>query len=712
MKPKFRHLRHLALIGSFVVSGTAAVAATGTWNYGSTTAANLSWGYSNATTPSWTSNIIPNAVGDIADFSVLNITAAKAITLDADRTIGTLKIGDSGSSYFAYTFNSGTPTTSRLIFDQTGVANASMVLATAATAASTAANVINTGILLKDNLVIDSYQTSASTIALAMNGVIDDGSGSFSITKNGPSIISMSAANTYDGGTTITGGRITAANASSFGTGQVTVNGSGQAYLSSSLTYANNFSIAGNGFTETAGNLGAIRYSGATTSGSLNVAADARIVAYTAATGTLNGALTGTAALEINGSTASFNGTFNLNGSAAGYSGALTVSQGRLNLATTTNPGGSLSVKDGAILSGETSVNGALTLGNSGSTTTGPTLYIDASTADTLHTNGNLILNGKTTVALTGAVSGSSVPVLSYSGALTGNATNLDLMGGLAGYRPGTGFDFSVANQINLTLITGNVTWTGAATSAWNTTDVNWFDGTSSTTFYNLDSITFDESHSGKATYTTNLTNAANNDLVFTAVASGAAGEAVMIQYLDPFTPSSPLSVSVAGSVINVSLATDALGAGCDHRQRPCQRSDKRGPRRRQRRQRVGYRPSLQFPGHDQSGNHHRLRPDGVAGKHDLQPQRHRLLGGRHRRDRWWRQSDQNRQRLAHPHDCQHLCRGLDAERRTPPNRQQHRARGGRRRLERRPTFVGRHHRPHSDKRLRPERFVPVGRRH
>src|SRR5205807_135767 len=71
----------------------------------------------------------------------------------------------------------------------------------------------------------------------------------------------MSAANTYTGGTFINQGRIQAANASSFGTGTVTVNPGGEAFLNGNVTYANKFVISGVGATETSGGqvLGAIR---------------------------------------------------------------------------------------------------------------------------------------------------------------------------------------------------------------------------------------------------------------------------------------------------------------------------------------------------------------------------------------------------------------------------------------------------------------------
>jgi fibronectin-binding autotransporter adhesin len=562
MQPALRKAVLAAGLALLPLAGSHAQT-TGTWNPTPTTG--LTWN----TAANWTGltgGLVSNAVGATPSFNVA-ASAAKIITLDGDKAMGTLAIGDTSSGYTAFTLNAGAPTTSRLIMDQTGSATALISLPTAA---NTAGNVITAGVLLRDNLEIKVDQTTLTTVSLTLGGAIDDDTGSFSLKKTGVGLLALNTSNTYDGGTTLSGGRVTAASAASFGTGPVTVEATGsgavgaEAFLTATAAtgYPNNFTINGIGVTFTQGNFGAIRFQGATTAGSITVASDARISAFIASSGTLNGSLLGGAALELNSSAASFNGTFNLNGNASGYTGPLTLSQGRLNLGANSNPGGSVTIKDGitgsvASVSGETTIAGALTLGNPGSTTTGPILYVDPTTSDALHTNGNLTLNGKTTIALTGPVTGSSAKVLTYGGSLTGNVSHLDLLGGLAAYRPGAGFDFNVPNEISLTLVTGAVKWTGAATSAWNSTDVNWTDGLP-TTFYNLDDVTFDETSAAKAAFTTNQANATNNDLVFTAVASGAAGETVMVEYVDPFTADSPLSVSVVGSTISVSLGTDA----------------------------------------------------------------------------------------------------------------------------------------------------------
>lgn len=66
-----------------------------------------------------------------------------------------------------------------------------------------------------------------------------------------------------------------------------------------------------------------------------------------------------------------------------------------------------------------------------------------------------------------------------------------------------------------------------------------------------------DGSGTTKAALTTNLTGN-NNDIVFTAVNGGPAGNDIGITYIDPGSASASLDVDVDGDVIKVYLATDA----------------------------------------------------------------------------------------------------------------------------------------------------------
>jgi len=63
----------------------------------------------------------------------------------------------------------------------------------------------------------------------------------------------------------------------------------------------------------------------------------------------------------------------------------------------------------------------------------------------------------------------------------------------------------------------------------------------------------------GHATLTTGFSSDSQN-IKWTSVAHGTAGNAVRIEYLDPGAPSSPLSVVVVGNQITINLETDADG--------------------------------------------------------------------------------------------------------------------------------------------------------
>ena len=138
----------------------------------------------------------------------------------------------------------------------------------------------------------------------------------------------MSAANTFTGGTLIEQGRVQASSTSSFGTGPVTVYPGAEAFLNNNGTYANAFSIAGIGATETSGgqNLGAIRMNtGATTiSGTVTLRDNARISGGSGGANVISGKITGPGRLELTAATGN-NGSITLNNAANDWSGGLLI---------------------------------------------------------------------------------------------------------------------------------------------------------------------------------------------------------------------------------------------------------------------------------------------------------------------------------------------------------------------------------------------------
>lgn len=345
------------------------------------------------------------------------------------------------------------------------------------------------------------------------------------VTKRGTNQLALTRANTFTGGLTIEGGRINGANLGGLGTGTVTVKDGGQAYLyATGGSYANNFVLNGLGIVETINTLphalGALRLGGSTVSGNVEIASASRITAYSS-TGTISGALTGAADVEIN--SAAGGGTLNFTGNTGGYSGTMTLTQGVLNVGTSGlggnlavtagtatvagpitgnatiaagtlnlggNVAGNVTVGDGASLSGEGAVTGSLSLGAA----TGSTLRVLAGTEGAL-TVGSLSLAGTTTVALDSLpLADGPFVVLDYTTLTVGDETNLALPANTYRGNPlvvhdidNTRFTVELDSQVR--------TWNASATTDWNTTDTNWNEGEN--LFFSGDQVVFGDNGAG-----------------------------------------------------------------------------------------------------------------------------------------------------------------------------------------------------------------------
>ena len=213
--------------------------------------------------------------------------------------------------------------------------------------------------------------------------------GSYSLVQSGAGTLVLSAANSYSGGTTVSGGLINFAAASNFGTGAITLNGGGLQWATgTTLDISSRLSAigAGGAIFDTNGN------------------------DVTFATG-LGGA---------GGFTKQGNGTLTLDGTANGYSGATTVSGGTLALANFADISSSSVV----------TVNGgaAFDISNNGGTTAIKTLAGGGTVQ--LGSNGLFISSGST--EFSGAINGSGgLEIFSGTQTLSGinsytNATQID----------------------------------------------------------------------------------------------------------------------------------------------------------------------------------------------------------------------------------------------------------------------------------------------
>lgn len=201
------------------LSGSAAVGATGTWNVD----ANGNWTIAG----NWSGGV-PSAAGDTANLT-FNITAARTVTLDSGETVGTLTVGDSGSTFNGYTL-SGAQT---LTFNNSG--NGAKLLQPTAASVTDAINL--TSIALADNLLVSNVNT------LTLQQLITGAGGTYSLTKGGPGILAvqLNMNSTYTGGTIVTNGSLYLG----YSTGQIPGGGTYGTLGTGSITISNGATLLG-----------------------------------------------------------------------------------------------------------------------------------------------------------------------------------------------------------------------------------------------------------------------------------------------------------------------------------------------------------------------------------------------------------------------------------------------------------------------------------
>ncbi len=283
---------------------------------------------------------------------------------------------------------------------------------------------------------------AASTInvdtgdTLTYAGVINDGSGSFALTKAAAATLVLSRANTYDGGTTVSRRTVRAGIASSgsagsvsngpFGTGTVTV-GSGFTIDLGGFNLANALNLSGAGI----GSNGALINSGAaaTASGAVTIAANTSIGG--------SGAITMSNAISASTHTVSF-----VNGA------AVTAENTSNNIASVTITNSALVLKTTAALTvNASSLSGVTTL-----QTVSAGRDITVSGAITNNTNGNtLTLMASRDVLVSAAIAGSSGKSLT-----TNLYSDVDNTGG-GGFK-------STVSTASISTFGGNITIRGGTT--------------------------------------------------------------------------------------------------------------------------------------------------------------------------------------------------------------------------------------------------------
>jgi fibronectin-binding autotransporter adhesin len=278
-------------VGAFDV-GTLTTGATA-----NATGASLSLSNDSLTNDLTINSIIANNGTDIV--SLAKNGAGRVVLAGTNTFTGSVQI-NAGTLHVGETTGAGTTTTGIL---------------------GTAVAVVNNGSLVfrrQNNINTDVAGVISGTGSVTYNGIGSLDRSQYNVTD----------ASTYSGGTTIGLARATASNVSSFGTGLVTVQTGGSAFLNTGATFANNFNISGNGWLEGSGNLGALRLAnGTTVSGSVTLAANSRITTSSGGTGIISGNIIGGFNLEVGEDSATGVVSLTANNSAT-FTGAASVSAG------------------------------------------------------------------------------------------------------------------------------------------------------------------------------------------------------------------------------------------------------------------------------------------------------------------------------------------------------------------------------------------------
>ncbi|MBI1207738.1 MAG: DUF4347 domain-containing protein [Azospirillum sp.] len=282
---------------------------------------------------------------------------------------------------------------------------------------------IDNAIVLGSNNGTFDIGGSSGAPTVTLSGLIS-GTGGF--TKSGAAYLKLTHANSYDGTTTVSGGKLVVGNNDALGTtaGGTTVTTVGSLQLDAGITLAEALTISGDGFTNGVA-FGAIHLVGgnASITGAITLAADASVFVDTGDSLTISSNLSDGGqgyALNKDGTVTVTNGT------TSGTGGTLILSGTNTYTGLTTISSGTLAVSGGAAIADTSAVavSGTLDLSASGS----------SEGIGTLNGNGTILLGANTlTINQTGntgylghisgtgglTFAGSSLGVLSLSGTST-----------------------------------------------------------------------------------------------------------------------------------------------------------------------------------------------------------------------------------------------------------------------------------------------------
>ena len=350
----------------------------------------------------------------------------------------------------------------------------------------------NASITLGNNVMLNDTLRIGGSNALTLGGVV---SGTNQLVKNGSANLSLTGANTYQGGTTLNAGTLTVGNNAALGTGLLSVEGAGSLVSSGNVTLSNAINLNA---TLTTGGANQLTLGGVISGGS-------GLIKTGASTLTLNGSNTysGTTALNagsliVGSNTALGTGVLNAANGTTLDAGAAVSLANNVNVAGTLTIGGSNALTLGGVVAGvggltkngaaDLTLNGANTyFGNtalnagklivgsntalgSGTLNAAANTTLDSNTAvslgNALNLAGALNVGGTADLSLTGLVNGAGSLVKNGSANLILNAAN--------GFLGGTTLNAGTLTVGNSSALgSGALTVGGAATLDSNSPLVN-----------------------------------------------------------------------------------------------------------------------------------------------------------------------------------------------------------------------------------------------
>jgi fibronectin-binding autotransporter adhesin len=389
------------------------------------------------------------------------------------------------------------------------------------------ANAGSTAFLVESNAYVQSsgaYISSNGYNITIGQALLDDGTHTGGLTKSGAGMLTLTAANTYGGGTSVSAGTLQMGNASALGAGgPLTVNGSVLDLKSYSPTVG---VLAGSGtiFSSAAGSTPAltINQNSSTTFSGVLANGNATALGLTvngASALTLDGANTYSGPTAISGG-----GTLALGPAGTLGSGNVTIAPGSVLDVSAYGGGGNYSLGNCVLNAGRTGfpatdINGALNASNITLTQAGSnsTMTISGSLAmsggtvnyypgDTIAlSSGALSLNNTEYIVPQTPLNADVYTLFSYPlGNLAAGTTANLAMAGANGTSPRQTytFDTSSGSAVTLTVggLAGNLFWTGTGDGTWYTGagPQNWFNtnkigGAGPDVFYASDAVTFDD---------------------------------------------------------------------------------------------------------------------------------------------------------------------------------------------------------------------------